>query len=827
MATLTFGGKHVVHPDAAIEAAERNDTPTDFIGRANSFTCPRGKRAGVAWLLMLRSDVDALDTTAAHTLSWSDGTHTLSVPSLYIDRTYTLNRALRSDPNALVLVRALDRRAFLMMSDIDAQYNVRNPAPQATSGVSLYYSESRNSGALWTWQTMLDDIWSNLPASFAGLAPTLPAPAPHGSPEGFRFIGVSAWDALFVVLDKLRLSLVYNCLDGSFDYADPGAAQSGLAAAKQALSNAGCVIFDFDNSPILSTAIPETIRVYFWRREQFHGIEEDTVEFLNWEMTPASSVDWTVTAVATQPDTILPVWDDSPLLVDTGGLIPNGADLIDRAEYIGAQIETQLTNGDTPQKLVYAGIITDSRILPGNEVAEIRWSDSGDGRGMITELIQGNDRETTGSTETSLAYLHRSAGGAGGLMVAGEHIASGDIGRNQYPLYPRVSQAVQVDDDLSSTGANLTANASGLFPGYVIRFIGAGTYEQLDPCWIRPLDLQGTSETALSTVKQKDRFHGRLYGVDTDSGDTRPVYLVRAGSSEPSEIRWGVAIENWTDNGSACDHVRVNECDDCEGANPQAATLTVLLPKHSDDDGQDPNVTFGAVIAFAEAADGSLVCTSDYLDHKIGDVIMRAVTGGVRPGWALMDGSANSMGNGGSGVNVQTVETEDGSEAPFIRYGTPGVSGGRRKHKHEGSISIDISIDAFLDLGQVLTDLLGDGFRVLDHTVTDLLHVHSYFLDTAKLQGTGSSFQPIYETQPCTGNPVGGVHEAAGDSCPSGDWGPLEHTVVSSFDGGAYAAATADAYSQAFADAQATTEEAEHIPPYQSLLFIERLDNSA
>ena len=77
-----------------------------------------------------------------------------------------------------------------------------------------------------------------------------------------------------------------------------------------------------------------------------------------------------------------------------------------------------------------------------------------------------------------------------------------------------------------------------------------------------------------------------------------------------TEHYWGKATANWTDNGALCDHITVNPCDDCEGANPTAAVVTVLLPKA---DGQDPNILINDVLAYAETTDGSYVCVSDYL----------------------------------------------------------------------------------------------------------------------------------------------------------------------------------------------------------------------
>ena len=83
----TIGGKNIQDPGALMESADRNATPLGFWQRSNSYTCPRGPEAGVAWLLMLRSDLDELDKNAFHELKWVDGNRTLTIPSLSIVRT--------------------------------------------------------------------------------------------------------------------------------------------------------------------------------------------------------------------------------------------------------------------------------------------------------------------------------------------------------------------------------------------------------------------------------------------------------------------------------------------------------------------------------------------------------------------------------------------------------------------------------------------------------------------------------------------------------------------------------------------------------------------
>ena len=175
MATYaTLGGKNLLDPGVLMGHAQRLDTPKDFWKRANSYRNPLGPAAGTAWVLMVREDLDQLDKNGKHDLVFIDGKDILTIQELSMVKATGMNLALKDDKNAAYLVGLQDKRRLLAMSSINSQYNVRIPAPSATSGTGLYYTASLDSGSLWTWQTMLTDIWSNLPSGIRGTAPTLP-----------------------------------------------------------------------------------------------------------------------------------------------------------------------------------------------------------------------------------------------------------------------------------------------------------------------------------------------------------------------------------------------------------------------------------------------------------------------------------------------------------------------------------------------------------------------------------------------------------------------------------------------------------------------------
>lgn len=511
--TLTIGGRSVVHPGTVFDHGVEQLTPLEFWGRANSYSCPRGAQPGTAWLMLLRSDLDELDKDTFHTLRWQDGTRLLSIPSLSIVSSWVVNRAVAGDKKAVHVVELQDRRRQLAMSVLNDQYNVRIPAPSTTSGAAIYYAESLNVSVAWTWQTMLDDIWGNLP-TIAGTAPTLPY-SPDGTPEGWRFIGENAWAALHSVLHKIGCTTAFNPLTGVFSYVRLGTVQAGLASAQTALTNR--LMYDYDAGQDYHLGnMPETIRVFFHRRELYHGIEEDTIDSGNWEMSPVVSKDHSTGITGAQAGSVLVVWDDLPATFNAAGTNTNSAALQTRADEIGANIEARIDLADERLRKQYSGLAT--TILPGAQINEVRWRDFGDDIGLVTEIKQGP-----------------SAGFAGAMPVA-EHLLSPDLDRATHPLYPRLPQPVQVDDGASSSGVELTANGDGLFPGFVLRW-AAGGWSTLEDCWIRPTDLSITGvEATVVMLRQKDRFVGRLSGIETSGGSTRPVYLVRSGLGAEADV---------------------------------------------------------------------------------------------------------------------------------------------------------------------------------------------------------------------------------------------------------------------------------------------------
>jgi hypothetical protein len=264
--------------------------------------------------------------------------------------------------------------------------------------------------------------------------------------------------------------------------------------------------------------MPETVRVFFHRKEVNFGIERDVQDSSNWEMAAVVSKDRATGITGAIAGSVLTVWDDLPALFDGAGTNTNSAALQTRADEVGDNVRDRINVSEERFRRMYSGMI--STVLPGSQVSEVRWRDFGDETGAVTEIIRTPPKGPGGA-------------GLGNWLPANERLGPPDLSRASHPVYPRVSQPVQVDDGATATGGDVAPNGSGVIPGFVLRNV-AGTYSQIMACWIKPTDLEGggtPSEATTISLRQKDRFHGRLSGTLTHSADTRPLYLVRAGES--------------------------------------------------------------------------------------------------------------------------------------------------------------------------------------------------------------------------------------------------------------------------------------------------------
>jgi hypothetical protein len=206
---VVFGNQPCLDPRPVLAFCRRTGLPTDWLGKPNSFSCLAGENCGRGWLLMRLQELNQLnkDTLNALTLLDNSGGQ-VTVKNLVFVRARCVTPRAQNDTNGAYVVEIADARWLarnpFYANPIDEQYNVRAPAGVKPSATNAYYDKSMNAGVPWTWQQMLDDVWSALNVPDLGLSPILPAAAvPAKNPENFKFIGVPAWRAYNEVLTRL------------------------------------------------------------------------------------------------------------------------------------------------------------------------------------------------------------------------------------------------------------------------------------------------------------------------------------------------------------------------------------------------------------------------------------------------------------------------------------------------------------------------------------------------------------------------------------------------------------------------------------------------
>lgn len=190
--------------------------------------------------------------------------------------------------DAIYLVQITDARGVLFnpwFSQLTtSQYNVRSPAyPQQ------YYSQTMNGAAAWTWDEMIGNLWQQMP--LLGTYPGLPI-VPVGTPDGWRFPGMSCWQALNQVLDQQGLVLTADLtLDEPYGIVQAGSVDTAFDTF---LAN-NIPEDDFAYIDAGSGRAPGTVTVLFHRRNEYYGTEETVRrDSLQWDTTPLYQV--TVTA---------------------------------------------------------------------------------------------------------------------------------------------------------------------------------------------------------------------------------------------------------------------------------------------------------------------------------------------------------------------------------------------------------------------------------------------------------------------------------------------------------------------------------------------------
>lgn len=378
----SLSGQPLIDPRYLLKMANQSELPTNaWLNKANRFILPKGKNAGIGWVLMLQKDFSELGLDDLHFLNFKQSGKDkgeLQLSDLVIVKADAVYAAGVITDEALYLVELADKRHLFFLSAINKDYNVLSP-----DGTN-FFDDSLNSSAEWTWQEVLDDLWLSLPDTRAAIpgetTPQLSVDEDNDfllstNPQNLQFHGTSAWEAINHVLDRLNYAAVIN-FDGQLRY-DPEwdeITDNGTFGAKGILDKA---IQDHKALDVSLSQqgtiprIPATVRVFFPSRESKDASGTDYT--LQKAAVTVDTVSSTIlTDVKTSPGTVLVIWDEMEAIFDNNGNITNQADLNTR----GLEVATAHLESDPSQlsdSRLYMGLI---QVIPGTFAAFVAWGDT-------------------------------------------------------------------------------------------------------------------------------------------------------------------------------------------------------------------------------------------------------------------------------------------------------------------------------------------------------------------------------------------------------------------------------------------------------------------
>lgn len=369
----TFAGQPLMDAAQAVSECARLGLPTAWwAGKPNAWTNRLGARSGEGWVLMTAGDLAAIDLAASHDLVLSpaeprrgglplqESDYRVTHKSLHVASARCVSPGEAGDATRLYLVELADRRRLKALRHVNEAYNLRQ------SGVSGYVDGS----GTWTWQTLINDLWSK---ADLGAAPTLPG-TPDGAPENFDFRGAwAAIDALELVLRVKGWSLSLDTLTDTFSVVELGGTDAAKTARLADLDAGGWAILDEDRYAPAYGRVAESVVVLF---PKVFADAADGV-WLGYHEEAAAGVEPDAEA-----DSVAVLVDDLAALYDASGALTNGAALTTRAEERADDYYRMAAVA--PLAKTYT--LTHPDLAPGAVIDEVRHGDRG--RGMVTAVTR-------------------------------------------------------------------------------------------------------------------------------------------------------------------------------------------------------------------------------------------------------------------------------------------------------------------------------------------------------------------------------------------------------------------------------------------------------
>ncbi len=541
-----------------------------WTGKANSYSQREGSSYGEGYLLMRWGDISSISINSqvsmtirqAPSSGESGSASQITFGKLHLKSIKAIYSVGVMTDDTPCLVHVVDARHVLQMSSINKSYNTPSPAPASKNpdDAEFYDVESLNAGSVWTWQEMLNDIWDNLPSSYAGSAPTLPY-SPDGLPYDFNFRGMSAWDAVWVVLDTLRVGLTLSP-SGSVSLFQRSVAQPELSSAYENNKQYG-VGRNLAQSSV-ATRIPENIKITFSKTHVGPGVAVEIARSGNYLQNMLHTETVATGVAGAISGTSITLHDDFQAVIAADGSVLNSSDLTSRATERVQKLVSALQKS-LPTRTSYVGYRSD--FVPGSEIKQVVHADLAVAAGLTTEITQQSSDADVKLIDlwSQIKQREMEGVGGGGSSIGGMGGRPGIIGRelamtskakpkaadahtvNQV-AYPHHTHLVKIDDGASATGALVARNSDGLYLGKIIQadpdepFTSFSAYTEGEDCFIVASNLYVGSTNSNAKICQGEIYPAKINGAFNSGGDVRPLFILHRSQNEIWHVTAGGAI---------------------------------------------------------------------------------------------------------------------------------------------------------------------------------------------------------------------------------------------------------------------------------------------
>ncbi|MGC4002895.1 MAG: hypothetical protein QM811_07075 [Pirellulales bacterium] len=411
------------------------------------------------------------------------------------------------------MVKLADPRYILNKfgGSVNKGYNVRGyvslRAPDATDFIvkeDCYRDSLNDSGELWTWQAMFDDLWGRLPSGLAGVMPTLPRTI-DGYPEGFLFTGESLWRVINGLLDLCNMAVAWNPFQATFSVVDLTVAQDGLA---DLLKNSSGSLFNAAPFWGVPSYYPSSVVTHFPEGTTQYGSLNDTVlttegnYLFHAELTESVVVDKS----GVVSETILDLYDERQARTDdvTFPLDDLATEAI--ARKTGWQERQQIS--ESFARMEIQGV---ARIPTGSQVKAVYWRNFGSG--TVTEIARFPGFGSSGMVYDPYQVMRT------GDIECRKWL---DVARKSKPIYPQVIQWIKLYDGIP--------DANGFYAAHIQRGDNNNTDHDIDwsdgePCFVRFTDDGRWNDFKKVRRKADLVLSGRLNGSIESTAGVRPLVM--------------------------------------------------------------------------------------------------------------------------------------------------------------------------------------------------------------------------------------------------------------------------------------------------------------